>query len=85
MSAIAFEFMKNKKYYIPNKPKKPLEDFYDVIDKTIDRNGHIGRISQKNCLHKSCSQCHGNGVKQDGSICVHYISCNCPSCTTYFM
>ena len=62
-----------------------LEDFYDVIDKTIDRNGHIGRISQKNCLHKSCSQCHGNGVKQDGSICVHYISCNCPSCTTYFM
>lgn len=82
------QIIANKDYYqIEGKQNKTnsYEDFYDIIDKTIDRNGHIGRISQKNCLHKSCSQCHGNRVKTDGSICVHYISCNFPICNTYFI
>jgi len=33
------------------------------------------------CLHDSCSQCHGTGKKQDGTICIHHISCPCPKCT----
>jgi len=57
----------------------------DAISEIVDRNGHIGRIPKKHCLHRLCTQCHGNGVKTDGTICVHYISCNCPLCTTYSM
>jgi uncharacterized protein (DUF1778 family) len=33
------------------------------------------------CIHDSCPSCHGTGVKQDGSICIHHIACNCPKCS----
>ena len=36
---------------------------------------------EKPCLHDGCSQCHGTGKKQDGTICIHHISCPCPKCT----
>lgn len=32
------------------------------------------------CMHEQCTQCHGTGVKLDGTACVHYISCPCPRC-----
>ncbi len=38
-------------------------------------------LDWKPCLHDGCSQCHGTGVKLDGSICVHMLSCNCPRCS----
>ena len=84
------EFMQNIKHKEQHEIKKPIskptsEDFYNTISEIIDRNGFIGRISPSKCLHKLCSQCHGNGVKQNGEICVHFISCNCPLCTTYSM
>lgn len=84
------EFMQNAKddeYFKINKSfsKPTSEDFYNAIAEIVDRNGHIGRIPKKHCLHRLCTQCHGNGVKTDGTICVHYISCNCATCTTYSM
>jgi hypothetical protein len=33
------------------------------------------------CLHDSCSDCLGTGVKRDGSMCIHGISCQCPKCS----
>jgi DnaJ-class molecular chaperone len=33
-----------------------------------------------NCLHDSCPECHGSGIKANGSACVHFISCPCPKC-----
>lgn len=33
------------------------------------------------CLHKNCPECHGTGVKLNGGICIHMISCPCPRCT----
>lgn len=33
------------------------------------------------CLHDQCSECHGSGKKENGQICVHWISCPCPRCT----
>lgn len=30
------------------------------------------------CEHDACSQCHGSGVKSDGTRCVHMMSCSCP-------
>lgn len=35
------------------------------------------------CLHDQCPQCHGTGVKLDGSMCVHSISCSCPKCSPH--
>lgn len=90
MSVSVAEFMQriaNKDYYQIEGQQKTnsSEDFYNAISEIVDRNGHIGRIPKKHCLHRLCSQCHGNGVKTDGTICVHYISCNCATCTTYSM
>jgi len=34
------------------------------------------------CMHDQCSECHGTGIKHDGSMCVHMISCPCPKCST---
>jgi len=33
------------------------------------------------CMHDQCQECHGTGVKIDGSQCIHGISCPCPKCT----
>ena len=33
------------------------------------------------CLHDSCPDCLGTGIKRDGSICIHAISCPCPKCS----
>lgn len=33
------------------------------------------------CLHKSCSECNGTGIRKDGlGMCFHAISCPCPEC-----
>ena len=36
------------------------------------------------CLHDSCQDCVGTGIKRDGSFCIHFIACSCPKCTPYF-
>ena len=45
---------------------------------------HLTGIDQYNwqpCMHDSCTECVGTGVKRDGTMCVHGISCQCPKCT----
>lgn len=32
-------------------------------------------------LHKMCSSCGGTGVKEDGSKCIHMLSCFCDKCS----
>lgn len=34
------------------------------------------------CFHSQCPHCHGRGVKGDGTICVHMISCPCQRCNS---
>lgn len=52
---------------------------------------HLKRISErqdrnwKPCAHDGCSQCHGTGVKSDGTQCVHMLHCDCPKCKPYSM
>jgi hypothetical protein len=37
--------------------------------------------TEKRCLHETCSQCGGTGVRKDGlGSCVHMISCPRPRC-----
>jgi hypothetical protein len=36
------------------------------------------------CMHDNCPECIGTGIKHDGSMCIHMISCPCPKCTPTF-
>lgn len=36
------------------------------------------------CMHDQCTECHGTGVKTNGSPCIHMINCPCPKCTPTF-
>lgn len=60
---------------------------YKIITKTDntsaydhDRSTHYFKETQS-CLHDGCSECDGTGVKKNGSVCVHMISCPCPKCS----
>lgn len=52
---------------------------------------HLDAVKQRQqmqwqpCAHHGCMQCYGTGIKLDGSMCVHFISCSCPRCTPYCM
>ena len=39
--------------------------------------------STERCAHNACSSCVGTGIRIDGSVCVHWISCRCRRCTPY--
>lgn len=36
------------------------------------------------CLHDQCEHCHGTGLREDGTQCVHFISCPCPKCSPLY-
>jgi hypothetical protein len=38
-------------------------------------------IFEEHCLHNCCPRCNGLGVREDGSPCIHFLSCNCPKCS----
>ena len=33
------------------------------------------------CAHNQCMQCHGTGIKLDGTYCIHSLYCSCPNCS----
>lgn len=37
------------------------------------------------CLHKTCQECKGRGIKKNGDYCFHYISCPCKKCSPFIM
>ena len=63
-------------------------DQYD-LDLRRRQKKHLEQVKQikdlywRPCLHDQCPDCVGTGIKKDGSICVHNISCPCPKCTLY--
>lgn len=42
-------------------------------------------IPWRPCLHDGCPECVGTGIKKDGSMCVHHMSCPCPKCSPVCM
>ncbi len=42
-----------------------------------------GNSDWRPCMHDSCTSCVGTGIKSDGSMCVHMISCPCPRCSPW--
>jgi hypothetical protein len=49
--------------------------------KKVNSGGHAWQP----CAHDNCNECHGTGVKVDGSRCVHMISCPCPKCSPQYL
>jgi hypothetical protein len=70
--------------------EKELADRQRDHLQNVYKNGYVERLQPstkawKPCLHNDCNECHGTGVKIDGTACIHMISCNCPKCTPYSM
>lgn len=42
-------------------------------------NKHIDNMEEK-CRHDSCKECNWSGIKKDGTVCMHIISCKCKKC-----
>jgi hypothetical protein len=41
---------------------------------------NVSIVAEHKCLHDNCAMCKGTGIKVDGSVCIHNISCNCKKC-----
>lgn len=50
------------------------------LEEVYRRKGIHTRPPER-CLHNACPECHGTGVRRDGSPCVHSLSCPCPRCS----
>jgi hypothetical protein len=45
---------------------------------------HLRQVTDQNwqpCMHDQCPECHGTGIRRDGGVCVHSLSCPCPKCS----
>lgn len=59
-----------------------MNDTYQNAQEVIDEINRQKKARQyQPCLHDGCPECHGKGVKNDGTRCVHWISCPCPKCS----
>jgi len=61
------------------------QDYYNNLnEKQLKHLQNVKIIQNQNwqpCLHDSCPNCFGTGVRLDGGFCVHNISCPCPKCS----
>lgn len=73
-------------FYTPSDLNR-LQYEEDLKKRQINHLNNIQRQQNTNwrpCLHDSCTECHGTGVRRDGGMCLHGISCPCPKCTTSY-
>ena len=66
------------------KNKKILLSIDDIVKKFNTGNIDIFDKNEMPCIHEQCTLCNGTGRKDDGTICVHHISCNCKKCSISF-
>ena len=74
--------------------RRPTLSMDEIIRKQQEHLRRVEKNRQKrmnaygdgsDCAHLRCGQCVGTGVKENGTRCVHYISCPCIRCSpTYF-
>lgn len=55
-----------------------LQNMRDYEKSSVDNSQ-----SFESCAHLRCLSCKGTGVKTDGHMCVHALSCSCSRCRTY--
>jgi len=68
---MTFFGQENREDYERELKRRQEEHLQSILDNTPFRP----------CLHDSCPDCVGTGIKKDGRICVHGLSCPCPKCT----
>jgi len=61
------------------------EDLARKRKEHLDRVFKRGNQNWRPCMHDSCPNCFGTGIKADGSPCVHMISCPCPKCSPSYI
>ena len=70
------------------------ENFCENIIKKFVMNSYYGQYDYPTptnypitwtCLHNSCSECNGTGIKKNGGICIHNIACSCPKCSPTYI
>ena len=65
--------------------EKEYEDELRRIQDEHLKNVRINGRQSQPCLHDGCQECHGTGIKSNGSTCIHYLSCSCPKCSPCFL
>lgn len=63
-----------------------MERFDEQIER--EKREHLERVRENMdrrrrsypCAHDQCRQCHGTGIKLDGTACIHMLYCSCPRC-----
>ena len=55
----------------------------NLIRKQKDHINNLSKSLKSNqlCMHDQCQSCHGTGLKSDGNMCIHNLSCPCPKCS----
>ena len=62
--------------------KTPNYDKYELERRNQQHQEAISKVKDRqNCLHNGCFECYGTGIKKDGSVCIHMISCPCDRCS----
>ena len=72
----------NRKQYEEDLQRRQKEHLDNIQrNNPMGSNFGDGFGNWRPCLHDGCPECIGTGVKFDGSMCIHNISCPCPKCT----
>jgi len=84
-----------KAFHVGTKAEIAAEISLRKADKMSDLEDRLRNIEQKiqeakspieladkvPCMHDSCTECSGTGIRRFGGPCVHALSCPCPKCT----
>ena len=86
-----------KIYVFDDRPEEPIKEYCPSIIETIGKyqrphsnipkiklrrsNTNIPLQIETECINDNCPMCKGTGKKEDGSTCIHHISCNCKKCS----
>lgn len=66
-------FMRNIRYKVwtsnNTSDEPPSYNTWDIV------------YDEDTCMHDSCPECRGTGIKRFGGFCVHNLSCNCKKCS----
>lgn len=68
--------------------KRRQEEHIERVRKNTEPYGNFNQgfnAPWRPCMHDQCASCHGTGMKFDGSMCIHMISCPCPKCSPSYI
>ncbi|AXN57824.1 hypothetical protein KASHIRA_01700 [Serratia phage vB_SmaM-Kashira] len=64
-------------------PPIGVGDFSEYFERLNKQPQVVQPVEKSDCLHVNCPSCRGTGIRANGQMCVHGISCPCKNCRTY--